>query len=142
MGAGGVHKIEDFYDKDENEITKEILQIISEGYNKCGGGTDSSAAIGALLDCVEETLKDEEKEAKDDIHVIITDGCFDVAGFEQKMKSSLMHTFNRPDVAENAPEHTFWMVYDANDYTRKELEEAIKEGKLIFIVSDVVKGNG
>ena len=142
-GAGGVKKIRDFYDKNENEITDEILKTISEGKAKCGGGTTSDAAISALLDCIQESLKDDEKEAKDDIHIIITDGQLDdISNFENKMSSAIRHTFNRPDVAENAPKHTFWMIYDASEGTRKEFEEEIKEGKLIFISSEVVKNNG
>ena len=139
--SGGVHKIKDFYDKSEAEITNEILEIISTGANSLGGGTAGNAALGSILDAVKETLGDENKEAKDDIHVIITDGGFDYQGFEQRMSSALMQEFHRSDVADNAPGHTFWMIYDADQYLRNDLEKEIKKGKLVFIVSEVVKNN-
>ena len=139
--SGGVHKIEGFYDKSESEITNEILEIISKGYSSLGGGTSGNAAIGSVLDAVKESLGDENKEAKDDIHVIITDGGFDYQNFEQRMSSALMQEFHRSDVADNAPRHTFWMIYDADQYLRNELEKEIKKGKLVFIVSEVVKNN-
>ena len=140
--SGGVHKVEDFYDKDEGEITEEILKIVSEGSASCGGGTDSDAALGAILDAIEESLKDEEKDAKDDIFVIITDGCiYDLNNIEQRMSAAIRKTFNRLDVADEAPSHTFWMIYDAGESTRNTLEKEIKKGKLIFISSEVVKNN-
>lgn len=138
----GVHKIDEFYNKSESDITKEILEIISKGEGECGGGTSASAAISAMIDVVDESLNDPDKDEKDDIHIIITDGYFDFNDIENRISQSIMKTIHRNDVANNAPENTFWMIYDASDGLKDEWKNEIKKGKLIFINSEVVKNNG
>lgn len=138
----GVFKVEDFYDKDEREVTEEILAIVSTGIAQCGGGTDADAAISAMLDVVEETLADDSKDEKDDIHIVITDGWFDYQNVESRIKSAIMQTVHRADVAEKAPENTIWMIYDAPDDLKRDWKNEIKKGKLVFITSEVVKNNG
>lgn len=138
----GVFKIEDFYEKDEREITEEILSIVSTGISQCGGGTDADAAISAMLDVVEETLADDSKDEKDDIHIVITDGWFDYQNVESRIKSAIMQTVHRADVAEKAPENTIWMIYDAPDDLKEKWKNEIKKGRLVFITSEVVKNNG
>ena len=96
-----------------------------------------------MIDVVDQTLNDPRKKRKDDIHVIITDGWFDFGNVENKIKNTIMNSTSRPDVAEKAPEHTFWMIYDMTDESsRKDWMKEIKKGKLIFINSEVVKNNG
>ena len=138
----GVFKVEDFYEKDERELTEEILAIVSTGISQCGGGTDADAAIAAMLDVVEQTLNDDSKDEKDDIHIVITDGWFDYQNVESRIKSAISQTIHRADVAEKAPENTVWMIYDAPDDLKDSWRKEIKKGKLIFITSEVVKNNG
>lgn len=140
--SNGVHKVEEFYDKSEAEITKEILEIISTGEGECGGGTDADAVISAMLDAVEESLNNPDKEEKDDIHIVITDGYFDYQNVENRISHALMETIHRSDVANKAPENTFWMIYDAPESHKEEWKNEIKKGRLIFINSEVVKNNG
>ena len=140
--SNGVYKVEDFYKKNESEVTKEILDIVSRGILQCGGGTDVDAAIDAMIDVVNETLTDKNKRKKDDVHVIITDGYFDYTNVEEKIKQSLLSSTDRADVAEKAPEHTFWMIYDVEESRRKDWQKEIKKGTLVFINSEVVKNNG
>jgi len=140
--SNGVHKVDDFYSKSEGEITKQILEIISKGESQCGGGTDASAVIAAMLDAIEESLGDENKDEKDDVHVVITDGYFDYQGVEDRISRSIMSSIKRNDVAAKAPENTFWMIYDAPESLKDSWKKEIKKGRLIFINSEVVKNNG
>lgn len=140
--SNGVHKVEDFYKKSEAEVTKEILEIISTGEAQCGGGTDATAVISAMVDVVVETLSDEKKKKKDDVHVVITDGYFDYRDVENRISRAIRSEIDRDDVAENAPENTIWMIYDAPDDLKNRWNEEIKKGKIIFINSKVVKNNG
>ena len=137
----GVFKIEDFYSKTEVEIAREIMKAISDGQAMCGFGTEGDAMISAVLDAMEESLKDENKDAKDDIHIVITDGYFDVQNIEERMKATLKAVFKRNDIAMNAPDHTVWMLYDTEENYRKIWTNEIKNGKLIFLNTDVVKNN-
>lgn len=140
--SNGIHKVEDFYKKSEAEVTKEILDIISKGEAQCGGGTEASAIMSAMIDIVVETLADEKKKKKDDVHVVITDGYFDFDNVETRISNVLMSEIQRPDVAEKAPENTIWMIYDAPEGHRDSWEKEIKKGQIIFINSKVVKNNG
>ena len=140
--SNGIHKVEDFYKKSEAEVTKEILDIISKGEAQCGGGTEASAIMSAMIDIVVETLADEKKKKKDDVHVVITDGYFDFDNVESRISNVLMSEIQRPDVAEKAPENTIWMIYDALEGHRASWEKEIKKGQIIFINSKVVKNNG
>ena len=137
-----MYKIEEFYDKDEKDITDEILKVVSKGIAQCGGGTDVDAAIDAMLEVVDQTLNDDDKEEKDDVHIVITDGYFYHNNVEEKIKHSIMHATHRQDVADKAPENTFWMIYDLPDGMKDEWRKEIKRGKIIFITSEVVKNNG
>lgn len=145
--SNGVHPVTDFYDKDEKEVSSEIIDIIKDGENSCGGGTESSAVLRAMIEAVKETLANEDKEQKDDVHVVITDGYFDYEGIEDNMMSAIRQYTNRNDVAELAPKHTFWMIYESNNWSmpsedKNKWRNEIKKGTLIFINSDVVKNNG
>lgn len=140
--SNGVYRIEEFYEKDEKETTDEILKIVSKGIAQCGGGTDIEAAIEVMLEVVEETLMDEDKEEKDDIHVVITDGYFNYQNVEDKIRRSILKATKRQDVADRAPEHTFWMIYDLPDNMKDDWRKEIKKGKVVFITSEVVKNNG
>ena len=74
--------------------------------------------------------------------MVITDGCFDYDNVENKIRRAILSVMDRPDVAEKAPKHTFWMIYDMNEGARDGWKKEIKEGTLIFINSEVVKNNG
>lgn len=144
--SGGVHNVGDFYKKTEAQVTKEILDIIDEGKYKCGGGTSGDAAIDSMVDSVVETLSDSKKKKKDDIHVVITDGYFDFENIENRIKQALKSEINRDDVAAKAPKNTIWMIYnDTGDFSESFKDgwnNEIKEGRIIFINSNVVKNNG
>lgn len=139
--SGSIYKIDDFAKRSEDDVTNEILKAVSAGRSQCGGGTESKAAIASMIDVISNTLKDPNKKKKDDVHVVITDGYFDTDNIENRIVSALKQEINRDDVAAKAPTNTFWMLYDTSPERRKEWEEEIKKGKLIFINSKVVIGN-
>ena len=95
-----------------------------------------------MVDVVVETLSDEKKKKKDDVHVVITDGYFDYSDVENRISRAIRSEIDRDDVAEKAPENTVWMIYDADDDLRDRWSNEIKKGKIIFINSKVVKNNG
>ena len=138
----GIHPVDEFSHRSEDEVTKEILQIVSKGISQCGGGTDGNAAIAAMVDVVVNTLNDSKKKRKDDVHVVITDGEFDNHGIEKRIEGAVFRVTDNDRAAETAPEHTFWMIYDASEKLRNDWKNEIKRGELIFINSDTVKANG
>ena len=137
----GVFSVDPSKHKDKKQVVKEILSIVSTGIEQCGGGTESKAAISAILDGVEKSLDDKRKKIKDDVHIVITDGYFDYQGIESKMKASIQRAFGRGDVSDIVPKNTFWMLYDTNESYREDWEKEIQKGKLIFINTEVVKNN-
>ena len=137
----GVFSVDPSKHKDKKEVVKEILSIVSTGVEQCGGGTDSKAAISAILDGVEKSLDDKRKKIKDDVHIVITDGYFDYQSIEAKMKASIQRAFGRGDVSDIVPKNTFWMLYDTNEPYRTQWENEIQKGTLIFINTEVVKNN-
>ena len=137
----GVFSVDPSKHKDKKQVVKEILSIVSTGIEQCGGGTESKAAISAILDGVEKSLDDKRKKIKDDVHIVITDGYFDYQGIESKMKASIQRTFGRGDVSDIVPKNTFWMLYDTDESYREDWEKEIQKGKLIFINTEVVKNN-
>lgn len=138
----GIHRVDEFDKRSENEVTDEILKIVSKGIAQCGGGTEAKAVLAAMIDVVVNNLNDDNKNEKDDVHVVITDGYFDFENIENKLTSSLNNAIeDRDDVAERCPENTFWMIYDADESLMESWRNEIKKGKLIFINSDVVKNN-
>ena len=137
----GVFSVDPSKHKDKKEVVKEILSIVSTGVEQCGGGTDSKAAISAILDGVEKSLDDKRKKIKDDVHIVITDGYFDYQNIEAKMKASIQRAFGRGDVSDTVPKNTFWMLYDTMEPYRREWENEIQKGTLIFINTEVVKNN-
>ena len=118
------------------------MTAISDGSSSCGGGTDVNAMVSAILNAVTQTLDDDDKDEKDDIHIVITDGQFNYDNVEAKMKSAIQQTFHRADVANNAPKNTIWMIYDAPEPLRDGWINEINEGKLIFLNTEVTKNNG
>lgn len=137
----GVFSVDPSKHKEKNEVVKEILAIVSTGIEQCGGGTDSSAAISAILDGIEKSLDDKRKKIKDDVHIVITDGYFDYENIEAKMKASIQRAFGRGDVSDIVPKNTFWMLYDTMEPYRTSWENEIEKGTLIFINTEVVKNN-
>lgn len=137
----GVFSVDPSKHKDKKEVVKEILSIVSTGVEQCGGGTDSKAAISAILDGVEKSLDDKRKKIKDDVHIVITDGYFDYENIEAKMKASIQKAFGRGDVSDIVPKNTFWMLYDTMEPYRTSWENEIQKGTLIFINTEVVKNN-
>ena len=137
----GVFSVDPSKYKDKKQVVKEILAIVSTGIDMCGGGTESKAAISAILDGVEKSLDDKKKKIKDDVHIVITDGYFDYQGIEAKMKASIKNAFGRGDVSDIVPKNTFWMLYDTDERNREGWEKEIQKGTLIFINTEVVKKN-
>lgn len=140
--VNGVTTIEGFYKKGEDVLTDEIMEAISAGIAQCGGGTDAKAAMGAIIETIEETLKDPKKKLKDDVHIVITDGYFDYQGIESRLGSAVKSYFDRPDVGDRVVRNTVWMLYNTDDRTKEAWSNEIKNGTLIFLNSEVVKNNG
>ena len=132
----GVNKIETSEKKVENEIVKEILSVISTGEEQCGEGIEVSAIIDGII---EASLDDKRKKIKkDDVHIVITDGYFD----HYNIESNIIKAFKRRDVSNIVPKNILWMLYDTDERDRKEWENEIKKGTLLFINSrEVVKDN-
>ena len=57
------------------------------------------------------------------------------------MKASIQRAFGRGDVSDIVPKNTFWMLYDTMEPYRREWENEIQKGTLIFINTEVVKNN-
>ena len=130
----GVNKIETSEKKDDNEIVKEILSVISTGIGQCGEGIEVSAIIDGII----EASLDEKKIKKDDVHIVITDGYLDYHNIE----SNIIKAFKGRDVSNIVPHNILWMLYDTDERDRKEWEKEIKKGTLLFINSrEVVKDN-
>ena len=132
----GVNKIETSEKKDENEIVKEILSVISTGIRQCGEGTGK---VSAIIDgIIEASLDDERKKINDDVHIVITDGYLD----HHNIESNIIKAFKGRDVSNIVPKNILWMLYDTDERDRKEWEKEIKKGTLLFINSrEVVKDN-
>ena len=132
----GVNKIETSEKKVENEIVKEILSVISTGEEQCGEGIEVSAIIDGII---EASLDDKRKKIKkDDVHIVITDGYFD----HYNIESNIIKAFKGRDVSNIVPKNILWMLYDTDERDRKEWENEIKKGTLLFINSrEVVKDN-
>ena len=132
----GVNKIETSKKKDENEIVKEILSVISTGIRQCGEGTGE---VSAIIDgIIEASLDDERKKIKDDVHIVITDGYLD----HHNIESNIIKAFKGRDVSNIVPKNILWMLCDTDERDRKEWENEIKKGTLLFINSrEVVKDN-
>lgn len=139
--SNGIHRVDDFDKRNEELVTDEILKIVSKSTAQCGGGTESSAVLSAMVDVVVNTLANPKKKKKDDVHVVITDGYFDYYGIEKTLRDAVKSGTDRDDVANKTPENTFWMIYDADDGLKEKWTKEITEGKVIFITSDVVIKN-
>lgn len=137
----GVFPVDPSKYKDKKQVVKEILSIVSTGKSQCGGGTEDTAAISAMLDAVEKSLSDKSKKIKDDVHIVISDGCFLHTNIETKIKESIKKAFGRGDVSDIVPKNTFWMLYDVDNISRASWEEDIKKGKLIFVNRNMIKIN-
>ena len=133
----GAFMLNDFSERSEEEVTRDIIKIIEHGSDKGGGGTESRALISSMVGAIDV----EEKEDKDDVHVVITDGWFDYENIENRMRNAVKQTTKRYDAADTMPEHTFWMIYDADENLREKWKAEIKEGVLIFINTEVVINN-
>ena len=133
----GVNKIETSKKKDDNEIVKEILSVISTGIRQCGEGTGEGSAI--IDGIIEASLDDERKKIKkDDVHIVITDGYLD----HHNIESNIIKAFKGGDVSNIVPKNILWMLYDTDERDRKGWENEIKKGTLLFINSrEVVKDN-
>ena len=95
-----------------------------------------------MLNGYEVNLKDPNKDTKDDVHVVITDGYVSgFAGIEKDIEDVLYHTFKRRNVAARAPQNTIWMLYDTDESMLKEWKSEIKKGKIISIDSRNVINN-
>ena len=132
----GSHKVKSLFNSNYETIAKEILGYISEGIGECQYGTKlNKACVPEILASVADTERDE----KDDVHIIITDG--QTNGDEQTVETLIQQGAESSSYGKTIAEHCFWMIYDADNSDKKSWEKSIKLGKLIFIDSSTVIGN-
>ena len=140
--SAGPMQIDTMNEKGKDAIVADIMGAISLGRKTCGSSTEAEAILSGMLNGYEMNLKDPNKDTKDDVHVVITDGYVSgFAGIEKDIEDVLYHTFKRRDVAAKAPQNTIWMLYDTDESMLKEWESEIKKGKLISINSKNVINN-
>ena len=140
--SAGPMQIDTMNEKGKDVIVADIMGAISLGRKTCGGSTEAEAILSGMLNGYEVNLKDPNKDTKDDVHVVITDGYVSgFAGIEKDIEDVLYHTFKRKNVAARAPQNTIWMLYDTDENMLKEWESEIKKGKLISIDSRNVINN-
>ena len=140
--SAGPMQIDTMNEKGKDAIVADIMGAISLGRKTCGSSTEAEAILSGMLNGYEMNLKDPNKDTKDDVHVVITDGYVSgFAGIEKDIEDVLYHTFKRRDVAAKAPRNTIWMLYDTDESMLKEWESEIKKGKLISINSKNVINN-
>ena len=118
--TNGIQRVDSFDGRSKDEVTKEILAIVSKGIAQCGGGTNGNAAIAAMIDVAVNTLKDPLKDSnKDDVHIVITDGIFDYSNIENRIFQAAKDELKSPRFGEKMVKNTIWMIYDADDNLRQ-----------------------
>lgn len=138
--TNGINKVESFDGRSKDEVTKEILAIVSKGQAQCGGGTNGNAAIAAMIDVAVNILKDPMKDStKDDVHIVITDGQFDYSKIENRIFQEAKDKLKSPRFGEKMVENTIWMIYDADDNLRQGWSNEIKKGEIIYLMSEMLK---
>ena len=136
----GIHRVDSFDGRSKDEVTKEILAIVSKGISQCGGGTNGNAAIAAMIDVAVNTLKDPMKDSnKDDVHIVITDGYFDYSNIENRIFQAAKDELKSPRFGEKMVKNTIWMIYDADDNLRQGWSNEIKKGEIIYLMSEMLK---
>ena len=136
----GIHRVDSFDGRSKDEVTKEILAIVSKGIAQCGGGTNGNAAIASMIDVAVNTLKDPMKDSnKDDVHIVITDGYFDYSNIENRIFEAANDELKSPRFGEKMVKNTIWMIYDADDNLRQGWSNEIKKGEIIFLMSEMLK---
>ena len=135
--TNGINRVKSF-DEGGNtgEVTEQILTIVKKGQNECGGGTYEKALIAAMIDVVNNEMKESKK---DDVHIVITDGEFNYSGIENNILDTAERVLESRSFGETIVENTIWMIYDPADYLRNGWNEEIKKGKIIFLMSEMLK---
>ena len=135
--SGNIYKIDALSIKGKEQTTKEIIDVLENAPNECGGGTMGKATSQSICKVCAQSLMDPRKKTKDDVHIIITDGyIYGIETIENDIYNDVAEVTNS-SIANRALKNTIWMVYDNND--KKSIEDNIKNGKLLFISSDLVK---
>lgn len=138
--SGSIYKIDTVSAKGKDTTTKEIIDVLENSYSECGGGTDAKATVDSIVKVCVESLMDVKKKSKDDVHIIITDGMISgLKTIENDIFNEVKESTKNKDIAKKALQNTIWMVYDAIDYTKKEIDESIQVGKKIYISSSLIK---
>lgn len=136
--SGRIYHIESINEKGKDQVSKEIIAILSNAPRECGGGTYAKATVNSIAKVCVENLKAKKKKTKDDVHIIITDGyILGLETFETDMFHEVKSATNER-VAKKALRNTLWMIYDNNDHKR--VEKSIQNGKIVWMTSSIVKG--
>lgn len=136
--SGRIYHIESINEKGKDQVSKEIIAILSNAPRECGGGTNAKATVNSIAKVCVENLKAKKKKTKDDVHIIITDGyILGLETFETDMFHEVKSATNER-VAKKALRNTLWMIYDNNDHKR--VEKSIQNGKIVWMTSSIVKG--
>ena len=127
----GIHRVESIQNGDKNKATKEILKYINDGIGQCGGGTDLDVCLDEI---VETVFQNKDREERDDVHIIISDG--ETSGYENGVEDKIMKKVIKAggdsSLAETVVENCIWMIYDNNSTS---WDNAIKKGELVKISS-------
>lgn len=138
--CGELTKIENVANIGKEKCLLDIKYVLE--HNSAGSCTEKDAVIASLIKGCINSLSDTSKKTKDDVHIIITDGWFNTDNLERDMYNSIKSAINNNSkVARMAVKNSFWIIYDANNSKREELEKEIQMGKLIFVDSSSFKKN-
>lgn len=138
--SGSIYKIDTVDKKGKDTITKKIIGVLENSWSECGGGTDAKATVDSIVKVCVESLMDVKKKSKDDVHIIITDGMISgLKTIENDIFNEVKESTKNKDIAKKALQNSIWMIYDASDLTKKEIDESIQVGKKIYISSNLVK---
>ena len=136
--SGSVYHIESVDKRGKDQVSKEIIAILSNAPRECGYGTNGKATVKSIAKVCVENLKTKNKKTKDDVHIIITDGYIcELETFEKDMFNEVKNATNIK-IAKKALHNTLWMIYDNNEHER--VEKCIQNGKIVWMTSSIVKG--
>jgi len=127
----GIHKVESIKSGSSQKATDEILKHINDGIGQCGLGTDLDVCLDEI---VETVFQNEDREERDDVHIILSDGetSGDENGVEDKIMKKVIKAGGDSSLAETVVENCIWMIYDNNSTS---WDNAIKKGELVKISS-------
>lgn len=130
----GVHKVDPVSKIGKDKAVEQILEYIETGASECGGGTSLRGAC--VPEIVTTTFQYNNRQKKDDVHIIITDG--ETSPDENGIEEFIEYCINNyqkvetSSLAKNVVKNCIWFLYDNESDNWK---KSIKQGELVMISS-------